>query len=141
MQQQKEYMTNNIIGIFEKVDFPELGITGITAKIDTGAYTGAIHCVEISEEVTDDGKVLKFVPLDSNHRVHTAARYRVLPVTSSNGQTEQRFAVHTTVVIRGVEYPIRITLAHRENMKYPVLIGRRFLRLNKLMVDAGAFRK
>lgn len=134
-------MSDSVVGIFEKVAFPELGIKNVTAKIDTGAYSGAIHCLNIREETVDGRTVLKFTPLDESHPEHTAVRYRTLPVTSSNGQTERRFAVHTTVIIRNVEYPIRITLAHRAGMKHPVLIGRRFLRLNKLMVDATQYKK
>jgi hypothetical protein len=36
-----------IIGRRDMIDFPELGLEDIEAKIDTGAYTSAIHCSQI----------------------------------------------------------------------------------------------
>lgn len=131
----------NIVGVFEDVDFPELGLKGIKTKVDTGAYTGAIHCVEIYQEKSEHGNVLCFIPISGDNQLQKFTKYKVLPVTSSNGLTEQRYAINTTVVIRGESYPIRITLAHREGMRFPVLIGRRFLRRNKLMVDVSPIKK
>ena len=52
-----------IIGRREEIDFPELGLFGITAKIDTGAYTTALHCHDIHER---DG-VLYFKLLNPSH--------------------------------------------------------------------------
>lgn len=134
-------MENNIIGTFERVDFPELGIKNVVAKVDTGAYTGAIDCNYIKVITSDKGKHLEFSPLNNVKNIITVKKYKLVPVTSSNGQTENRYAIYTTIVIRGNEYPIRITLAKRKGMKYPVLIGRRFLRINKLMVDATQINK
>ena len=37
-----------LIGRREYVDFPELNIFKVEAKIDTGAYTSALHCHDIS---------------------------------------------------------------------------------------------
>ncbi|MCB0803275.1 MAG: ATP-dependent zinc protease [Flavobacteriales bacterium] len=42
-----------IVGRVEKVDFPELGILDIEAKIDTGAYSTAIHSHRIWVEEKD----------------------------------------------------------------------------------------
>ncbi len=36
------------IGRVDKVDFPELGLVNIEVKIDSGAYTSAIHCEKIT---------------------------------------------------------------------------------------------
>ena len=52
-----------IIGRREVVDFPELGLFRIEAKIDTGAYTTALHCHDIKEE----NGVLHFKFLDPTH--------------------------------------------------------------------------
>ena len=38
------------IGRREVIDFPSLGLYGIVAKVDTGAYTTALHCHDIREE-------------------------------------------------------------------------------------------
>ncbi len=59
-------MSENIIGAFELVSFPEFHTEHVTAKIDTGAYTGALHCSSIKERDIEGGKALVFVPLGSN---------------------------------------------------------------------------
>jgi hypothetical protein len=46
-------MKPKILGIFEKVDFPEFNITGVDAKIDSGAFTGALHCTKVIQEETN----------------------------------------------------------------------------------------
>ena len=45
-------MTKQIVGRVDKIDFPKLDLFNIDAKIDTGAYTSAIHCSQIIEEET-----------------------------------------------------------------------------------------
>ncbi|MCX7729188.1 MAG: ATP-dependent zinc protease, partial [Bacteroidia bacterium] len=37
----------NVIGRREFVDFPELKLYHVEAKIDTGAYRSALHCEQI----------------------------------------------------------------------------------------------
>lgn len=130
-----------IIGTFEKVSFPTLGVKNVVAKIDTGAYTGAFHCTKIEEVEVDGSKELHFVPFNDAANAQTVTDYYSIPVTSSNGVTERRFVVRTKIVIRGNTYPIKLTLSNREGMKYEVLIGRRFLRKNNLVVDAAQYKK
>ncbi len=43
-------MTKKILGRVDKVDFPELNLITVDVKIDTGAYTSAIHCSNIREK-------------------------------------------------------------------------------------------
>ena len=52
-----------IIGRKEKIDLNEWGITGITAKIDTGAYTSSIHCEYVREIRDGEKRVLHFIVL------------------------------------------------------------------------------
>jgi len=60
-----------IIGRRELVDFPELGLLKIEAKIDTGAFTTALHCYNINEEVINGKKVISFYLLDPTHPEYT----------------------------------------------------------------------
>jgi len=48
------------IGRIDKADFPELNLHNIEVKIDTGAYTSAIHCDNIEELEKDNKKQIKF---------------------------------------------------------------------------------
>ncbi len=130
--------TPRILGSFEPVSFPEfIKIGQVKAKIDTGAYTGALHCTKITEEETAEGKVLHFSPFD-HPEVHMAVTdFVVRYVRSSNGDAENRYFINTTIKLRGETYPIVLSLADRSEMKWPVLIGRRFLRRNNFLVDVS----
>lgn len=132
---------HNIIGAFERVSFPEFGITDIVAKIDTGAYTGALHCTKINEEEKDGKMVLHFSPFDHPEVVMTTEDYFIRPVKSSNGEEKDRFIIDTQIVIDGETYTTLISLADRSEMKWPVLIGRRFLRSYDLLVDVHRINK
>lgn len=124
-----------IIGRREFVDFPELLLSGIEAKIDTGAYTSSIHCDLI---MAKEGKV-HCIFLDKNHpqytgETHVFEIFKRVKVRSSNGQEEDRFMIETAIEIFNRSYPIRLTLTDRSNMNYPILLGRRFLS-SKFIVD------
>lgn len=124
-----------VVGAFETVAFPLFGIDGIKAKIDTGAYTGALHCTKISEEKTGTNKVLRFSPFDRPEVTIIAEEFIVRYVKSSNGDSQKRYFIETTITVQGKNYPIALSLANRSEMKWPVLIGRRFLRKNNFLVD------
>jgi len=107
----------------------------IEAKIDTGAYTSAIHCSEIIEE----NNTLKCTFYSEGHpnfsgKQITFENYSLTNVKSSNGFVENRYKVKSEVVIFGKVYKINLTLSTREEMRFPVLIGRQFLK-HKFMVD------
>ena len=123
------------IGRIDIVDFPKLKLEDIAIKIDTGAYTSSIHCKDI-EEI--DG-VLKCKFLDETHpnyngKEFTFKNYDVVYVRSSNGSAEIRYSILSNIKIYGKVYRITLTLSSRDDMKYPVLIGRKFLN-HKFIVD------
>lgn len=123
------------IGRIDKADFPELNLFDIDIKIDTGAYTSSIHCKNL---VVEDN-YLKCVFLDEEHPAYHEKqfvfdRYDVKVVKSSNGISQARYRVLTEIVLFGKTYPIFLTLSDREEMRYPVLIGRKFL-TNRFVVD------
>ncbi len=126
-----------IIGRLEHVDFPELGINGFNAKIDTGAYTSSLHCSEI---LVEKDKV-KFIVLDDEHPSFEG-KWFCLPiekytvVKSSNGYKEERVVVKTTILLLGEEFDVFLTLTNRKDMKYPVLLGRKFLK-DKYIVNVS----
>jgi hypothetical protein len=55
-------------------------------------------------------------------------------VRSSNGSVDMRFEVQGNIRLFKKLYKISLTLSNREEMKYPVLIGRKFLS-PKFIVD------
>lgn len=125
------------IGRREVADFPELELFGLPVKIDTGAYNSSIHCRDFKRR--EDG-MLEVVFLDPHHPsytgdVHEFSRYRQKSVRSSNGQAERRFMITTTISFAGRDFPIDISLTDRGDMRFTVLVGRKFLRANRFLVD------
>lgn len=132
-------MTNvqKIIGCIETVSFPELGIFDVLAKIDTGAFSGALHCtnIRVVRRGLDKKRILKFSPLNSTHIPHEASVFDVKYVRSSTGHRIKRYIITTTMIMNGEDYKLTIGLSDRSDMKREVLIGRRFLRENSVLVD------
>lgn len=127
---------NKIIGSFEPVGFPELGIKRTVAKIDTGAYTGALHATNMIEVSGKDGRpVLVFHPLGKSKLEARTTRYTKKRVRSSNGMMDERYVINTQIVVNDKSYRILITLSDRRLMKKEVLIGRRFLHRHGFVVD------
>jgi len=130
-----------IIGRREFVDFPGLNLTGIEAKIDTGAYTSSIHCDNIRIETGPDGKMVRFSLPDPGHPSHDKQE-KVLPlvkqkiVRSSSGDEENRAIIRTTIRIGGHTFPTDLSLSNRSGMEYPVLLGRKAIR-KRFIVDVS----
>ena len=130
-------MPKKIIGRVDKGDFPTLDLFDIDLKIDTGAYTSSIHCHKFYEE--DD--VLKCLFYDKGHPNYNGKKivfknFTTTKVKSSNGIVQVRYKVKTSIFIFSKKYSIYLTLSDRDDMKYPILIGRKFL-LNKFLVDVN----
>ncbi len=128
-------MDKKVIGRVDVVNFPKLNLNEISIKIDTGAYTSSIHCKDI-EEV--DG-VLKCKFLDDTHPNYNGKEfsfnnYDVVYVRSSNGQVDVRYSIDSNIKIFNKVYKISLSLSSRDDMRYPVLIGRKFL-TKKFIVD------
>ncbi len=137
MNHQHTTMHNNyeIIGQAEHIDFPELGIVAIPARIDTGARTSAIWASSVQE--TADG--LEFVLFDKQSPFYSGEKILVKSferrlVTPSNGLAEERYMVKLLVTIGGRKIRARFTLANRSTQRYAVLVGRNVLR-GKFVVD------
>lgn len=123
-----------VLGAFEVVQLPEFRIDDMVAKIDTGAYSGALHC-ETIEEIQEDGKKkLRFTPTE-DHMPHVTEHYTRTKVRSSNGHEANRYLIETQIHIKGKAYTIKIGLSNRSEMRYDMLIGRRFIRENGMLVD------
>jgi len=123
------------IGRIDKADFPQLNLFDIEVKIDTGAYTSSIHCKNVKVE---DG-YLKCNFLDQEHPSYHEKEiifdeYDVKVVKSSNGQSEPRYRIKTKIILFGKTQEIYLTLSDREEMRFPVLLGRNFLS-KKYIVD------
>jgi hypothetical protein len=130
-----------IIGRREMADFPSLGLEEIEVKIDTGAFTSSIHCADIKEI---DGKLYcKF--LDETHPMYNQKElifdhYEMTVIKSSNGISETRYQIIMPMIFGKKIYDIELTLSDRAEMKFPVLLGRKFLQ-GKFIVDVSKLNR
>ncbi|MDN3595777.1 ATP-dependent zinc protease family protein [Zunongwangia endophytica] len=123
------------IGRFDKADFPILDLEQISVKVDTGAYTSSIHCDEIIEK--DDVLYCKF--LDDEHDQYNGKEfifkdYEIIYVRSSNGIIQKRYQIESKIKLFNKIYKISLSLSSRQEMRFPVLLGRKFLS-SKFIVD------
>lgn len=130
-----------IIGRIDKADFPELALSDLCVKIDTGAYTSSIHSHDIKEIEVNGERFVRFRILDPSHPLYNDIEFKVKNykrkrVKSSFGHTEQRFVIQTQIAFFGEVYPIDLSLSERSEMKYPILLGRQFIQ-RRFIVDVS----
>lgn len=131
-----------IIGRREFVDFPELGLFEVEAKIDTGAFTSAIHCTDIREATLPNGnQVIRFDLLDPSHplyhhKIFEFSEFSKRDIKSSFGDVQERYVIRTQIQLFDKIIETDFSLSDRSDMKYPVLIGRALLSKN-FIVDVA----
>ncbi|MCD4757839.1 MAG: RimK/LysX family protein [Arcobacteraceae bacterium] len=126
-----------IVGKRELISIIDLELFDLDAKVDTGADSNALHC----DHIDIVGDTVSFTLLDEVHEAYHGKRmtfpiYKIKKVKSSNGQLQERPAIKVSVNFMGKKYKSVISLTNRADMKYPMLIGRRFLS-GKFLVDVS----
>jgi len=128
-----------IIGRKEKITLEEWGLKNITAKIDTGAYTSAIHCEYTQVKMLGGKEVLEFIVLSPSHKLYkhqliSTERFSRKKVKNSFGQVEIRYKVSTKIRIFDQAFEAEFTLSERSKMKNPILLGRKLLK-GRFLID------
>ncbi|MGD1897073.1 MAG: ATP-dependent zinc protease [Phormidesmis sp.] len=130
-----------LIGWRERLALPELSVTSVKAKIDTGARSSALHAFDIELFKRADVDFVRF-------KVHPAQRHKKKTVTveaqllemrsirSSSGQAEMRPVIETLVATNSLQWPIELTLTNRDMMGFRMLLGRQAVR-QRFLVDSG----
>ena len=132
-----------LLGRRELVDFPAFDLCGVEAKVDTGAYTSAIHCSDIRiEHAAGQQPVLVVHLLDPGHegtdgRLLTFAEFALRDIRSSNGEVQERYVIRAVIRLFGEDFEAEFSLSDRSDMKYPVLLGRSLLRRGRFVVDVA----
>lgn len=132
-----------LIGRKDKADFPDLKLKQVDIKIDTGAYTSAIHCQKIEKKVVKGKTVISFVLLDPSHpqynnKKYTTEDFKEKRVKNSFGSSEKRYVIKTTIKLFRRKYHIELSLSERGEMRFPILIGRKLL-MGKFIVDPSKY--
>jgi len=131
----------SIIGWRERVALPDLGISQIKAKIDTGARSSALHAFDV-ETFSRDGKTMvrfKVHPYQRDTHRTVSAEAELIDqrqVRNSGGHAQLRPVIQTMVELNGERWLIELTLTNRDVMGFRMLLGRQAVR-KRFLVDAG----
>ncbi|CAA0079022.1 Uncharacterised protein [Zhongshania aliphaticivorans] len=134
-------MAQTTLGWREWVSLPELGISDVKAKIDTGARSSSLHAIDINPIDENGEKWVEFKVNPVQHQTSTLkpCRARVKDyrqVTDSGGHRSMRYVIETTLCIGEQQFTAEVTLADRSQMMFRMLLGRTAMK-NRFAVDPG----
>ncbi len=129
------------IGWREWVQLPELGITEIKAKVDTGADNASLHAFNIERFERDGEPHVRFEihPRQRKRKPSIQCEAVIVgekKVKNPGGRSELRPVIKTKLVVAGVELDARVNLTTRDEMTFRMLLGRRTVRAD-FLVDPG----
>lgn len=140
----KKRPEKRLLGRRERIDLPALGLRGVVAKVDTGAYTSAIHCADLhlAADPATGQPVLHVRLLDPEHPATDGQplafhEFAERNIRSSNGEVQARYVIRTVVRLYGEDFSAEFSLADRSDLKHPVLLGRSLLRQGRFVVDVA----
>lgn len=132
-------MEKTLIGREEWIALPEIGLPAVKVRVDSGAKTSALHAFNIQTFEKSGKPWVRFDihPIQNNRRILRTCEAPMVDkrmVTSSNGSSEERYVIGTTVKLGEHSWSTEITLTNREAMGYRMLLGRETMR-GRLLVD------
>ena len=140
----KKRPAKRLLGRRELIDLPALGLLGVVAKVDTGAYTSANHCADLhlAADPATGRPVLHVRLLDPEHPATDGQplafhNFAERNIRSSNGEVQARYVIRTVVQLYGEDFSTEFSLADRSDLKHPVLLGRSLLRQGRFVVDVA----
>lgn len=120
------------LGWREWIALPELGITAVPAKVDTGARSSALHVDKHWTFIEAGAPWVGFcMSLGQPGAEAIEAHAPVLDrrcVTDSGGHRTERIFIRTPMQLAGIEREIDINLSDRRGMRFPMLLGRSAMR-------------
>jgi hypothetical protein len=132
-------MPRLVIGRREWIALPDLGVSPLNAKTDSGAHSSSIHAENVT--LSEDEKTVRFTTTNHYGEIVSceAPVARLARVKSSSGKAKNRIFIETTaMLVGGFRWTILVSLANRSEMLCPMLLGRRALAGYFLIDPQGA---
>jgi len=125
------------IGRLEHIALPGLGVSRVEAKVDTGAYRSALHYQKLKTRKRNGIRELVVTfQMGGVRKTKVFRAFKRVSVKSSNGESSRRYLISTQVKLNGHIVRTQATLFDRSDMKFQVLLGRKFLR-GRFLVDVS----
>jgi hypothetical protein len=121
------------IGWKEYLEFPDWDLRRVKVKIDTGARTSALGALSYELRQADgEGTVAELRLALYRRRPERVKTIRVpvlemLVVSNSGGMRELRPVIEANIRLGPVTKSVRLTVANRASMLFPVILGRKAL--------------
>lgn len=141
---KKAVAEKEVIGWREWVEIPGSKMRKIKAKVDTGARTSSIHAEDIRRFRRGSKRFIEFyvcpLPRSGRGRVKVTASFiEDRNVRSSTGESQKRPVVKMVLKIGHKIIHTEVTLAGRDRMAFPMLIGRQALKGNFIVDVSKSF--
>ena len=128
--------SQDAIGRLEYIALPKLGVDRVEAKLDTGAYRSALHYQLSLRTVNEREELVVTFAMGRKRTKMVFKRFSLVTVKSSTGHRTERYLITTPVKLNGFTVNTQFTLFDRSDMKYQVLLGRKFMR-GRFIVDVA----
>lgn len=126
-----------VAGWRESIDLPDWGITGIAAKMDSGARSSCIDAREMDIIEGEEHGHVRFIvvgPQGDVEREEPILDWRF--VRDSGGHSALRPVIRVRVSMGDMSWEDEVTLHDRTEMRHRVLIGRRIL-AGRFVIDSS----
>lgn len=141
------------LGFVEWVVMQDTGLR-LKARLDTGAKTSSLHAVNVEDFQKGDEEWVKFqIPL-ADHKDQSAEEdsninheeiilelerpvERTVLIKRKGAPSQRRYVVMMNFCIAGTSHETQFSLTDRSNFSYPVLLGRRFMRDDNILIDSA----
>lgn len=123
---------------------PDLGVTEIKAKVDTGADNSSLHAFNL-ERFEENGVDMVRFEIHPRQRKKKPSIFCVAAVASerkvknSGGRSELRPVIRTRLVVAGEELDALVNLTTRDEMTFRMLLGRRTVRKQFIVDPARSY--
>jgi hypothetical protein len=132
------HSNRKLVGWREWVRLGDLDLPPLKAKIDTGARTSALHAFELATFVESGQKWVRFSihPYQNKNVIRTCAAPILdrRSVSDSGGHRYLRYIIQSDLTLGDQTWPIELSLAGRETMRFRLLLGRTALQ-HRFVID------